>query len=80
MRDILEETDREAKRILAKHRACLEHIARTLLEREVIQGSALDAMLKHQLSEEELLEANPGKTEAQIEPLPIKASPSRSQT
>ena len=78
VRNILEETDSEAKKILAKHRGCLEHIAQTLLEREVIQGSELDDMLKLRLSEAELLEASPEKTKVQAKPLPTKTSPSRS--
>jgi cell division protease FtsH len=49
VRAILEETGGEARRILAENRACLEHIAETLLEREVIQGNELDAMLKREL-------------------------------
>jgi len=71
VRDILEETDSEAKKILAQHRGCLEHIAQTLLEREVIQGSELDEMLKRELCEAGLREAEPGpeKTEAQAEPV-----------
>jgi hypothetical protein len=36
-------------RILAEHRTCLERIAETLLEREVIQGSELDEMLRREL-------------------------------
>ncbi|HVR74401.1 MAG TPA: ATP-dependent zinc metalloprotease FtsH, partial [Planctomycetota bacterium] len=50
VRNILDETSREAKRILSDNRPCLTHIAQTLLEREVIQGSELDEMLKRELS------------------------------
>ena len=46
---ILDETSAQAKKILSEHRACLDHIAKTLLEREVIQGSELDDMLKREL-------------------------------
>jgi cell division protease FtsH len=49
VRTILEETSAAAKLILSKHRACLDHIAETLLAREVIQGSELDDMLKREL-------------------------------
>ena len=49
MRKLLEETGNEARRILAEHRSCLERIAETLLEREVIQGSELDEMLRREL-------------------------------
>ncbi len=49
VRVILEETGSAAQHILAAHRACLDHIAETLLEREVIAGSELDEMLKREL-------------------------------
>ena len=49
MKAILDETSAQAKKILSEHRACLDHIAKTLLEREVIQGSELDDMLKREL-------------------------------
>jgi len=49
VRKILEETGNEARRIIAEHRSCLERIAETLLEREVIQGSELDEMLRREL-------------------------------
>ncbi len=49
VRVILEETSSEAKRILSENRGCLDHIAKTLLEREVIQGSELEEMLKREL-------------------------------
>src|SRR4029434_4527269 len=44
VRDILEHTSAEAQRILREHRACLDHIAQTLLEREMIQGAELEEM------------------------------------
>jgi cell division protease FtsH len=49
VRRILEEADEAAKKILTDHRGCLERIAERLLEREVIQGSELDEMLKREL-------------------------------
>jgi len=51
VRAILDATEADARQILAGHRACLDHIAETLLEREVIQGTELDQMLKKELSE-----------------------------
>jgi cell division protease FtsH len=85
VRDILEETDSDAKKILAEHRGCLEHIAQTLLEREVIQGSELDEMLKRELCDGDLQEAKTGPEKkgpekaVQAEPLPTEASPSHSE-
>ena len=50
VRAIIEAANDEAEKILADHRDCLEHIAERLLEREVIQGSELEEMLKEELS------------------------------
>jgi cell division protease FtsH len=52
VRRILEEAAGEAKRIVSEHRACLDRIAHTLLEREVIQGSELDEMLRRELGKD----------------------------
>ncbi len=49
VRRIIEEADQEASEILKKHRACLESIAETLLEREVLQGEDLDSILVREL-------------------------------
>ena len=57
VRKLLEEADNAAKKILSEHRACLDHIAQTLLEREVIQGSELDEMLRRELREGETVAA-----------------------
>ena len=49
VRLLMEEASGDARRILSEHRACLDHIAETLLAREVIQGSELTEMLKREL-------------------------------
>jgi cell division protease FtsH len=49
VRRIIEEADVAAQEILKTYRTCLEHIAETLLEKEVIQGEELDAMLAKEL-------------------------------
>ncbi len=52
VRRIIEESNEEAKEILKAHRGCLTRIAETLLEREVLQGSELDVILKKELGDE----------------------------
>jgi cell division protease FtsH len=52
VRRILEEAAGEAKMIVSEHRGCLDRIAHTLLEREVIQGSELDEMLRRELGKD----------------------------
>ncbi len=49
VRAIIENANEAAKTILAERRDCLENITQRLLEREVIQGSELDEMLKEEL-------------------------------
>jgi cell division protease FtsH len=52
VRRIIEESNEEAKDTLKGHRSCLTRIAETLLEREVLQGSELDEILKQELGDE----------------------------
>ncbi len=49
VRRIIEEADHAAVDTLKKYRACLEHVAETLLAREVLQGDELEAILEHEL-------------------------------
>ena len=51
--------------ILETNRICLNRIAETLLEKEVMQGEDLDNLLKDLLGEDALPRAN-GRTEASI--------------
>jgi cell division protease FtsH len=50
VRRIIEEADEAATTLLTKYRTCLEHVAQTLLEKEVIQGEELDGMLEKELA------------------------------
>ena len=52
VRRIIEESNEEATAILREHRVCLTRIAETLLEREVLQGSELEEILKKELGDE----------------------------
>ena len=49
VRSIIESANDAAKAILADNRDCLVNIAERLLEREVIQGSELEEMLREEL-------------------------------
>ena len=49
VRRIIEEADEGASEILKKYRSCLESIAETLLEREVLHGEDLDRILVREL-------------------------------
>ncbi|MBN1441590.1 MAG: ATP-dependent zinc metalloprotease FtsH [Planctomycetes bacterium] len=49
---ILQENSEAATKILERHRVCLDRIASTLLEREVIQGKELQDMLRSELGED----------------------------
>jgi cell division protease FtsH len=51
VRRIIDDSNEEARAILAQHRPTLEHIAETLLEREVLQGSELDEILRKELGD-----------------------------
>ena len=46
---LIEEADNSSGGLLKKHRKCLESIAETLLEKEVLQGVELDAILEKEL-------------------------------
>ena len=48
---LIEEANEEAMAILEKNRTCLNRIAETLLEKEVMQGEDLDKLLKEVLGE-----------------------------
>jgi len=52
VRQLLDEANAEAMQILQDHRNCLEKVTEVLLEKEVIQGSELEALLKEELGEE----------------------------
>jgi cell division protease FtsH len=52
VRRILDEASDEAVRILTEHRRCLERITQILLEKEVVQGSELDDLLKEELGDD----------------------------
>ena len=49
---LLDEANKEAMAILEKNRICLDRIAETLLEKEVMQGEDLDKLLKEVLNSE----------------------------
>ena len=55
----LDEAAMAAGDLLEKHRKCLDSIAETLLEREVIQGKELDEMLEGKLCQEEHAASTP---------------------
>src|SRR5690606_19758134 len=66
VRQLLDEANAEAMQILQDHRNCLEKVTEVLLEKEVIQGSELEALIKEELGEEfKVLGAGPppGSTE-----------------
>jgi cell division protease FtsH len=63
VRRIIEESNTAATDIIRTHRTCLDRIAETLLEREVLQGSELDEILRKELGEE-LIPKERGKPEA----------------
>ncbi|MGC9530057.1 MAG: ATP-dependent zinc metalloprotease FtsH [Candidatus Bipolaricaulaceae bacterium] len=46
IRKILQDAYRRAKELLTRHRAALERLARELLEREVLEGGEIDAVIK----------------------------------
>ena len=62
---LIESANEEAMTILETNRICLNRIAETLLEKEVMQGEDLDSLLKELLGEEALPRAN-GRTGASM--------------
>ncbi|MGH9362185.1 MAG: ATP-dependent zinc metalloprotease FtsH, partial [Thermoanaerobaculia bacterium] len=59
VRHIIVESDAQAKDILRDHRVCLNRIAETLLELEVLQGSELDQILQQELGNKVALKTGP---------------------
>jgi cell division protease FtsH len=49
VRRIVEEASKASRKLLEDHRVCLDHIAASLLEREVMQGKELEELLKREL-------------------------------
>ena len=68
---LIEEANEEAMAILEKNRICLNRIAETLLEKEVMQGEDLDELLK------EILGEVPGTSS---DPAPIPEIPPLAET
>ena len=52
VRRLLDEANDDAMRILEENRICLDRIAQTLLEKEVMQGEDLDNLLQEVLGED----------------------------
>jgi cell division protease FtsH len=59
VRRIIEESNEAAKDILKERRGCLDRIAETLLEHEVLQGSDLDEILRKELGDDVVLKREP---------------------
>ena len=66
VRRIIEESNESAKEIIREHRVCLHRIAETLLEREVLQGSELDEILKKELGDDVVDKPEPKLPQAAI--------------
>ena len=62
---LIASANEEAMTILETNRICLNRIAETLLEKEVMQGEDLDSLLKELLGEDALPRAN-GRTGASM--------------
>ena len=58
VKKLVEKANEEAMTILETNRICLNRIAETLLEKEVMQGEDLDNLLKDLLGEDALPRAN----------------------
>jgi len=71
VRRLIEEANKEAMAIIEKNRICLNRIAETLLEKEVMQGEDLDELLK------EILGEVPGTSSG---PAPIPGVPPLAET
>jgi len=61
VRRIIEESNDQATSILKEHQKCLTRIAETLLQREVLQGSELDEILKSELGDKVIEKKDPPK-------------------
>ena len=70
IRHLLDEANDEAMRILEENRVCLDRIAETLLEKEVMQGEDLDNLLAEVLGEEGFPRTN-RRSKATIERPPL---------
>ena len=70
VKKLIKSANEEAMTILETNRICLNRIAETLLEKEVMQGEDLDSLLKELLGEEALPRAN-GRTEASMPTPPV---------
>ena len=73
VKSLLGQASEEAMNILETNRICLNRIAETLLEKEVMGGEDLDKLLKELLGEDALPHLN-GKAETPIPSPPVPGS------